>query len=184
MKLMLQYIHMIPCIFMKEFYLLSHNTTYKLDFVSRAACSKTATIINCSTFTTLIKCLGTINHFYIKIVMTLMIHSEIIVNHLLLLNKIFSYIGISINRIQCNCKIIAIIHPSINDREHILSDPKLLYKFINREVIIFFFSAGPHCETCCLKFTKEHSLRAFEKRVMRRIFGPKRDWKNNILRFT
>jgi hypothetical protein len=31
------------------------------------------------------------------------------------------------------------------------------------------------CETWSLKFREEHSLRVFENRVLRRIFGPKRD---------
>jgi hypothetical protein len=30
-------------------------------------------------------------------------------------------------------------------------------------------------ETCSLKFREEHRLRVFENRVLRRIFGPKRD---------
>jgi hypothetical protein len=31
------------------------------------------------------------------------------------------------------------------------------------------------CETWCLTLREEHSLRMFENRVLRRIFGPKRD---------
>jgi hypothetical protein len=31
------------------------------------------------------------------------------------------------------------------------------------------------CETWCLILRKEHGLRVFENRVLRRIFGPKRD---------
>jgi hypothetical protein len=31
------------------------------------------------------------------------------------------------------------------------------------------------CEIWSLTLRKEHRLRAFEKRVLRRIFGPKRD---------
>jgi hypothetical protein len=31
------------------------------------------------------------------------------------------------------------------------------------------------CETWSLKLREEHRLRAFENRVLRRIFGPKRD---------
>ena len=31
------------------------------------------------------------------------------------------------------------------------------------------------CETWFLALTEEHGLRVFEKRVMRKIFGPKRD---------
>jgi hypothetical protein len=31
------------------------------------------------------------------------------------------------------------------------------------------------CETWCLTLREEHRLRVFEKRMLRRIFGPKRD---------
>jgi hypothetical protein len=31
------------------------------------------------------------------------------------------------------------------------------------------------CETRCLTIREEHRLRVFENRVLRRIFGPKRD---------
>jgi hypothetical protein len=31
------------------------------------------------------------------------------------------------------------------------------------------------CETCSLTLRVEHRLRVFENRVLRRIFGPKRD---------
>jgi hypothetical protein len=31
------------------------------------------------------------------------------------------------------------------------------------------------CETCSLKLREEHRLRVLENRVLRRIFGPKRD---------
>jgi hypothetical protein len=31
------------------------------------------------------------------------------------------------------------------------------------------------CETCSLTLREEHRLRVFENRVLRRIFGPKRD---------
>jgi hypothetical protein len=31
------------------------------------------------------------------------------------------------------------------------------------------------CETALLTFREEHRLRVFENRVLRRIFGPKRD---------
>jgi hypothetical protein len=43
------------------------------------------------------------------------------------------------------------------------------------------------CDTWSLILREEHRLRVFENRVLRRIFGPKRDevtgvWKNNIMR--
>jgi hypothetical protein len=31
------------------------------------------------------------------------------------------------------------------------------------------------CETCSLALREEHRIRVFEKRVLRRIFGPKTD---------
>ena len=31
------------------------------------------------------------------------------------------------------------------------------------------------CETCSLTLREEHRLRVFENRVLRRVFGPKRD---------
>jgi uncharacterized membrane protein len=31
------------------------------------------------------------------------------------------------------------------------------------------------CETCSLTLREEHRLRVFENRVLRRIFGPKKD---------
>jgi hypothetical protein len=43
------------------------------------------------------------------------------------------------------------------------------------------------CETWSLTLREEHRMRAFENRVLRRMFGPKRDevtreWKNCITR--
>ena len=43
------------------------------------------------------------------------------------------------------------------------------------------------CETWSLTLRKEHRLRVFENRVLRRLFGPKREevireWKNYIMR--
>jgi hypothetical protein len=43
------------------------------------------------------------------------------------------------------------------------------------------------CETWSLTLREEHKLRVFENRVLRRVFGPKRDevkgeWKNFITR--
>jgi hypothetical protein len=42
------------------------------------------------------------------------------------------------------------------------------------------------CETCSLTLREEHRLRVFENRVLRRIFGPKRDevtgdWRENCI---
>jgi len=42
-----------------------------------------------------------------------------------------------------------------------------------RTIILLFVLHG--CETCSLTLRKEHRLRVFENRVLRRIFGPKRD---------
>jgi hypothetical protein len=41
------------------------------------------------------------------------------------------------------------------------------------KTIIFPILYG--CETWCLTLREEHRLRVFENRVLRRIFGPKRD---------
>jgi hypothetical protein len=37
------------------------------------------------------------------------------------------------------------------------------------------------CETWSLKLEKEHRLRVFEERVLRKIFGPKEDWSGRRL---
>jgi hypothetical protein len=39
------------------------------------------------------------------------------------------------------------------------------------------------CETGSLTLREEHRLRVFENRVLRRIFGPKRDEDGNIHKF-
>jgi hypothetical protein len=44
---------------------------------------------------------------------------------------------------------------------------------INKTIILPFVLYG--CETWCLALREEHRLRVFENRVLRRIFGPKRD---------
>jgi hypothetical protein len=44
-----------------------------------------------------------------------------------------------------------------------------IYKTINLPVVLF------GCETCSMKLRKEHKFKVFEKKVLRRIFGPKRD---------
>jgi hypothetical protein len=44
-----------------------------------------------------------------------------------------------------------------------------IYKTIILPVVLF------GCETCSLTLREEHRLRVFEKRVLRRIFGPERD---------
>jgi hypothetical protein len=44
---------------------------------------------------------------------------------------------------------------------------------IYKAIILSFVLYG--CETWSLTLREEHRLRAFEKRVLRRIFGPKRD---------
>jgi hypothetical protein len=44
-----------------------------------------------------------------------------------------------------------------------------IYKTIIPPVVLY------GCETWNLKLREEHRLRVFEKRVLRRIFGPKRD---------
>jgi hypothetical protein len=44
-----------------------------------------------------------------------------------------------------------------------------MYKTIILPVVLY------GCETWCLTLREEHRLRVFENRVLRRIFGPKRD---------
>jgi hypothetical protein len=44
-----------------------------------------------------------------------------------------------------------------------------IYKTIILSVVLY------GCETCSLTLREEHRLRVFEKRVLGRIFGPKRD---------
>jgi hypothetical protein len=56
-----------------------------------------------------------------------------------------------------------------------------IYKTIILPVVLYGF------ETWSLTLREEHRLRVFEKRVLRRIFGPKRDemtgeWRNCIMR--
>jgi hypothetical protein len=46
---------------------------------------------------------------------------------------------------------------------------KQIYKTIILPVILYGF------ETCPLTLREEHRLRVFENKVLRRIFGPKRD---------
>jgi hypothetical protein len=46
---------------------------------------------------------------------------------------------------------------------------RAIYKTIILPVILY------GCETCYLTLREEHRLREFENRVLRRIFGPKRD---------
>jgi hypothetical protein len=55
--------------------------------------------------------------------------------------------------------------------------PRLLYRYIkiriNKTIILPVVLYG--CETWSLMLREEHRLRVFENRVLRRIFGPKRD---------
>jgi hypothetical protein len=44
-----------------------------------------------------------------------------------------------------------------------------IYKTVNLPVVLY------GCETWSLTLREEHRLRVFENRVLRRIFGPKRD---------
>jgi hypothetical protein len=56
-----------------------------------------------------------------------------------------------------------------------------IYKTIILPVVLY------GCETWSLTLREEHRLRVFENKVLRRIFGPKRDevtggWRNCIMR--
>jgi hypothetical protein len=44
-----------------------------------------------------------------------------------------------------------------------------IHRTVNFPVVLY------GCETWCLALREEHSLRVFENRVLRKIFGPKRD---------
>jgi hypothetical protein len=44
-----------------------------------------------------------------------------------------------------------------------------IYKTVILQVVLY------ECETWCLTLREEHRLRVYEKRVLRRIFGPKSD---------
>jgi hypothetical protein len=44
-----------------------------------------------------------------------------------------------------------------------------MYKTLILQVVLY------GCETLSLTLTEEHRLRVFENRVLRRVFGPKRD---------
>jgi hypothetical protein len=48
------------------------------------------------------------------------------------------------------------------------------------DIIIIIVLYG--CETWSLTFTQEHRLRVFDNRVLRRIFGPKRDVVTGVCR--
>jgi hypothetical protein len=49
-----------------------------------------------------------------------------------------------------------------------------IYKTIISPVVLYGF------ETLSLTLREEHGLRVFENRLLRRIFGPKRRWEDNI----
>jgi hypothetical protein len=44
-----------------------------------------------------------------------------------------------------------------------------IYKTIILPLVLY------ECETCSLTLREEHKLRVFENRVLRKVFGPKRD---------
>jgi hypothetical protein len=52
---------------------------------------------------------------------------------------------------------------------------RLLYKNVNRREKKILIPVSYACETWSLMLRKERRLRVFENRVLRRIFGPKRD---------
>jgi hypothetical protein len=51
-----------------------------------------------------------------------------------------------------------------------------IYKTKNLPLLLY------GCEIWSLTLREEHRLRVFEKRVLRRIFGPKRDGENYVTR--
>jgi hypothetical protein len=56
-----------------------------------------------------------------------------------------------------------------------LSSSRLLPKKIRICITVMLPVVLYGCETWCLTLREEHRLRGFENRVLRRIFGPKRD---------
>jgi hypothetical protein len=60
-----------------------------------------------------------------------------------------------------------------------LSDVERLKVRIYNTTILPVFLHG--CETSSLTLREEHRLRTFENRVSRRMFGPKRDGRENSL---
>jgi hypothetical protein len=54
--------------------------------------------------------------------------------------------------------------------------PSVVKKSKNENKHDYTFACGLHgCETWSLTLREEHRLRAFENKVLRKIFGPKRD---------
>jgi hypothetical protein len=58
-------------------------------------------------------------------------------------------------------------------KQHMLLETKRLKIKTYKTIILLLVLYG--CETWSLTLRKEHGLRVFEKRVLRRIFGPRRD---------
>jgi hypothetical protein len=57
-----------------------------------------------------------------------------------------------------------------NTLRKILKRIHAVFQYLNKNSL---FAYG--CETCSLTLREEHRLRVFENRVLRKIFGPKRD---------
>jgi hypothetical protein len=62
--------------------------------------------------------------------------------------------------IRCRIFCLPVCYPKIQ---------RLIYRSIILPVVLY------GCETWSLKLREEHRLRVFANRVLRRIFGPKRD---------
>jgi hypothetical protein len=70
--------------------------------------------------------------------------------------------------------LLSRLRPNVDD---IIGEHRLLSKNVKVRIynIIILPVVLYRCETWSLKVREEHKLRVFENRVLRRIFGPKRD---------
>jgi hypothetical protein len=101
-------------------------------------------------------------------------------NNITLFPKSLGYISIDITDSIMNCEEIksrlklgnACYYSVQNLLSSSLLSKKLKIK-IYRTIILPFVLYG--CETWLLTLREEHRLRVFENRVLRRVFGPKRD---------
>ena len=88
--------------------------------------------------------------------------------------KAFKYLATSsLFEIKCRLKLGNACYHSV---QHLLSSSLLSKNLkikIYRTIILPIVLYG--CETWSLTLREEHRLRVFENRVLRRIFGPKRD---------
>ena len=90
--------------------------------------------------------------------------------HSKLLCRLFfrQYHFADIQKLLCDVKYIITIN-TVNTSSHLTSPQLKIYRNIILPVVLY------GCETWSLTLREERRLRVFENRVLRRIFGPKRD---------